>query len=147
MEGGDLYNGLNRDRKGNLTWFKRSTDPAAPRLAGLPEAGLGKRIALDIARGLHFLHTHRIVHMVGATSPPPPPPPPPTRLALLHGICSRHQRLLPPCRLQDIKSPNVLLGGSYVAKLADVGLAKFLHKDYLSAAKVPSSPPPRASTS
>ena len=30
----------------------------------------------------------------------------------------------------------MLLGGNYVAKLADVGLAKFLHKDYLSAAKV-----------
>jgi len=25
--------------------------------------GLGKRIALDIACGLNFLHTHRIVHM------------------------------------------------------------------------------------
>ena len=29
--------------------------------AGQP--GLGKRIALDIACGLNFLHTHRIVHM------------------------------------------------------------------------------------
>jgi hypothetical protein len=26
--------------------------------------GLGRRIALDVARGLHFLHTNRIVHMV-----------------------------------------------------------------------------------
>ena len=60
--------------------------------------GLGKRIALDIARGLHFLHTHRIVHM-------------------------------------DVKSPNVLLGRTFTAKLADVGLAKFMQKDYLSAAK------------
>lgn len=35
----------------------------------------------------------------------------------------------------DVKTPNVLLGRTYIAKLADVGLAKFLHKDYLSAAK------------
>ena len=35
----------------------------------------------------------------------------------------------------DVKSPNVLLGRNNLAKLADVGLAKFLHKDYLSVAK------------
>lgn len=35
----------------------------------------------------------------------------------------------------DVKTPNVLLGRNNCAKLADVGLAKFLHKDYLSAAK------------
>lgn len=35
----------------------------------------------------------------------------------------------------DVKSPNVLLGRNSCAKLADVGLAKFLHKDYLSLAK------------
>jgi hypothetical protein len=28
--------------------------------------GLGKSIALDIARGLAFLHTHRIVHLVSS---------------------------------------------------------------------------------
>jgi serine/threonine protein kinase len=42
------------------------------------------------------------------------------------------------CHLQvhmDVKSPNVLLGRNNTAKLADVGLAKFLHKDYLSVAK------------
>jgi hypothetical protein len=42
------------------------------------------------------------------------------------------------CHLQvhmDVKSPNVLLGRNNLAKLADVGLAKFLHKDYLSVAK------------
>ena len=50
----------------------------------------------------------------------------------------------------DVKTPNVLLGRTYIAKLADVGLAKFLHKDYLSAAKsggtfawsVRAAPPP-----
>lgn len=38
-----------------------------------------------------------------------------------------------PGALQDIKSPNVLLGADFTAKLADVGLAKLQHKDYLSA--------------
>lgn len=31
--------------------------------------GLGRRIALDVARGLHFLHTSRIVHMVSIWHP------------------------------------------------------------------------------
>ncbi len=57
--------------------------------------GLGRQIALDIARGLHFLHRHSVVHF-------------------------------------DLKSPNVLLGRQHVAKIADVGLAKILQKDYVS---------------
>jgi hypothetical protein len=32
--------------------------------SGKRKPGLGKSIALDIARGLAFLHTHRIVHLV-----------------------------------------------------------------------------------
>jgi serine/threonine protein kinase len=32
----------------------------------------------------------------------------------------------------DLKSPNVLLGRDNVAKVADVGLAKILQKDYVS---------------
>lgn len=47
----------------------RRADVPSTLQAELPAAGLGRRIALDIARGLHFLHTHRIVH------PPPPLPP------------------------------------------------------------------------
>ena len=31
--------------------------------SGKRKPGLGKSIALDIARGLAFLHTHRIVHL------------------------------------------------------------------------------------
>jgi hypothetical protein len=58
--GGDLFNALHRGHKGNLTWHRRSANPADP-LPANPVQGLGKRIALDIARGLHFLHTHRIV--------------------------------------------------------------------------------------
>ena len=43
--------------------------------------------------------------------------------------------LVAPQVHMDVKSPNVLLGRNNLAKLADVGLAKFLHKDYLSVAK------------
>ena len=34
--------------------------------------------------------------------------------------------------MQDIKSPNVLLGADYTAKIADVGLAKLQNQTYLS---------------
>jgi serine/threonine protein kinase len=41
--------------------------PVAPhcrqRLNGLPVPGMGKKVALDVARGLVFLHSHRIVHL------------------------------------------------------------------------------------
>lgn len=52
---------------GRVAELRRADVPSTLQ-AELPAAGLGRRIALDIARGLHFLHTHRIVH------PPPPPP-------------------------------------------------------------------------
>ncbi len=44
------------------------TNPLATQCDGIRrdqpgKLGLGKRIALDIACGLNFLHTHRIVHM------------------------------------------------------------------------------------
>ncbi len=41
-------------------------------MGGRPQPGLGKRIALDIARGLAFLHTHRIVHLVRFLPAAPP---------------------------------------------------------------------------
>ena len=42
------------------------------------------------------------------------------------------KRPLPGRVLQDIKSPNVLLGAGFTAKIADVGLAKLQKHDYLS---------------
>ena len=45
MEGGDLRAALTSDVEGNLRWFKS-----------------GKHIALDVAKGLHFLHSHGVVH-------------------------------------------------------------------------------------
>ena len=43
MEGGDLRAALNDDPEGELRWYNR-----------------GQSIALDIARGLHFLHSHDV---------------------------------------------------------------------------------------
>lgn len=62
---------------------------------GTRAPGLGRRIALDIARGLHFLHARRIVH-------------------------------------NDLKSANILLARDQTAKIADVGLAKIMRRDFLS---------------
>lgn len=45
MEGGDLRAALTADVEGNLRWWKN-----------------GKSIALDVVRGLHFLHSHAVVH-------------------------------------------------------------------------------------
>lgn len=54
----------------------------------------------------------------------------------LPGSCPAGPRLtLVRSRAQvhfDLKSPNVLLGRDNVAKVADVGLAKILQKDYVS---------------
>lgn len=57
MEGGDLFAALHGTVGGSFTWYKGSCGARQ----ALP--GMGKRIALDIARGLHFLHTRRIVHL------------------------------------------------------------------------------------
>ncbi|KAK9812676.1 hypothetical protein WJX72_001681 [[Myrmecia] bisecta] len=89
LEGGDLHNALQKDHVGKLSWHR---SPSGPRKSAPP---LARRISLDIARGLHFLHSHKIVHF-------------------------------------DLKSANILLGRDYTAKIADVGLAKILHDEFLS---------------
>ncbi|KAK9789195.1 hypothetical protein WJX73_002262 [Symbiochloris irregularis] len=53
------------------------------------------RIAIDVARGLAFLHRKRIAHL-------------------------------------DLKSPNILLGRDYTAKIADVGIARVLTDSQVS---------------
>ncbi|DBB18025.1 hypothetical protein WJX82_008169 [Trebouxia sp. C0006] len=89
MEGGDLYHAIARDTLGRFAWYRRS-HADGPRLPGL-----GRRIALDVARGLHFLHSRKIVHF-------------------------------------DLKSANLLLARDNTAKIADVGLAKIMHRQFLS---------------
>lgn len=62
---------------------------------GVRQVGMGRRIALDVARGLHFLHSNKIVHF-------------------------------------DLKSANILLARDNTAKIADVGLAKIMHRQFLT---------------
>lgn len=75
MEAGNLSTNI---QAGRVTWYKR-----------------GRKIALDIAKGLVFLHSRRIVHF-------------------------------------DLKSPNILLARDGTAKIADVGMAKLLQRDYVT---------------
>ena len=61
MPGGDLHAALAEDAasdKGRFTW-RRRVGPTGP----IPRTGLNRACALDIARGLHFLHARRIVHL------------------------------------------------------------------------------------
>jgi hypothetical protein len=55
------------DAVGTPCFDSHTADSVLRRLgrSGKRKPGLGKSIALDIARGLAFLHTHRIVHLVG----------------------------------------------------------------------------------
>lgn len=45
LQGGDLRRALTADRSGDLGWYR-----------------MGKSIALDILRGLHFLHANGVIH-------------------------------------------------------------------------------------
>ncbi|KAL3148045.1 protein kinase activity protein [Trebouxia sp. C0009 RCD-2024] len=90
MEGGDLYHAIAQDSTGRFSWYKRNTQQQGSR-----QVGMGRRIALDVARGLHFLHSRKIVHF-------------------------------------DLKSANILLARDNTAKIADVGLAKIMHRQFLS---------------
>ena len=120
MESGDLWHALLQYKEsGVLSWYRR-----------------GRRIAVEIARGLHFLHRHNIVHFVSS----------PALLAnhvvkfscsiiawLLCTVCTaktRHLNLILVC--QDLKSPNVLLTRDGTAKISDVGFANILSNTHLS---------------
>lgn len=113
---------------------------------GMAQPGLGRQIALDIARGLHFLHRHSVVS-VGLGCPMELIPcacfrasPLPVHIAILLRCfivarCAMTSIMISALAWQvhfDLKSPNVLLGRDNVAKIADVGLAKILQKDYVS---------------
>ena len=59
MPNGDLYSAIRDDGIGRFSWARRPGPSGRP----LPNTGLNRRIALDIARGLHFLHSRRVVHL------------------------------------------------------------------------------------
>lgn len=75
MEGGNLAANI---QSGRISWWRR-----------------GRKIAIDVAKGLAYLHYRRIIHF-------------------------------------DLKSPNILLTRDGTAKIGDVGMAKFLAKDYVT---------------
>ena len=79
MAGGDLFTALARDRAEprKFSWSRGplGQDPSQPARIN----GLNKRIALDLARGVAFLHSRRTVHFdvkVLRTLPPKPYPHP-----------------------------------------------------------------------
>ena len=45
LQGGDMYNAITHDETGRLQWYKE-----------------GKRVFLDVLKGLHFLHANNIIH-------------------------------------------------------------------------------------
>ena len=98
--------------------------------------GLAQKIALDIARGLQFLHQRHIVHL-DLKSPNGEE----TAASVGNipaGDCSHASNplcnLLPHCRsvpnIHDLRA--VLLTEDSVAKIGDVGLARFMPNDYMS---------------
>ena len=54
MEGGDLWSALRGPHREELQWY-----------------GRGRALALDIARGLHFLHEHKASSLPKAPGPEP----------------------------------------------------------------------------
>lgn len=63
LENGDLYHAINSQQGGRYHWYRLQQAEGRP----VPNSGMARRVALDVARGLHFLHTKKIVHFV---SPP-----------------------------------------------------------------------------
>ena len=60
MEGGDLYQAIQADshkEARRFSWYR--TSPRGERRVN----GLGKRVALDIARGLSFLHGRKVARI------------------------------------------------------------------------------------
>ena len=126
------------------------------------------QIALDVAKGLVFLHSRRIVHFdvsaclpahpralpacLPACLPCPPARPPARPPACLPGRapggvqCSTYNTEVgdvfklvtprspphPPPSLPQLKSPNILLSRDGTAKIADVGMARILQRDYVT---------------
>ena len=52
MENGDLFRAIAEDAGGRIGWYRRAGPSGRP----APNTGLARRVALDVARGLFFLH-------------------------------------------------------------------------------------------
>ena len=99
--------------------------------------GLAQKIALDIARGLQFLHERHIVHL-DLKSPNGEAAAASTGLKLgsrLQSCLQPFAKAAAPLRIwRNIHTLRaVLLTEDSVAKIGDVGLARFMPNDYMSA--------------
>ena len=56
MENGDLFRGISADSIGRFGWYRQT----GPNGRLMPNTGLARRIALDVARGLFFLHDKKV---------------------------------------------------------------------------------------
>ena len=55
MENGDLFHAISEDVSGRFGWYRRKLASGRP----IPNTGMARRIALDTARGLFFLHSRK----------------------------------------------------------------------------------------
>ena len=55
MENGDLFHAISEDMSGRFGWYRRKLPNGRP----APNTGMARRIALDTARGLFFLHSRK----------------------------------------------------------------------------------------
>lgn len=129
---GDLRAALSEDASGELRWL-RSEAPG-----GCPAPGLGRAIALDIAKGLAFLHDRQVVHLDlkspnGGEFPPPlppsltrfPPPPP------AHCVCRQGSPFPSLTRLSPPPPANCACrqGGSGPRTSSDTGALRRIASD------------------
>ena len=55
MENGDLFHAISEDMNGRFGWYRKKLPTGRP----VPNTGMARRIALDTARGLFFLHSRK----------------------------------------------------------------------------------------
>ena len=55
MENGDLFHAISEDMSGRFGWYRKKL----PSGRAIPNTGMARRIALDTARGLFFLHSRK----------------------------------------------------------------------------------------
>ncbi|BDA40607.1 probable serine/threonine-protein kinase CTR1 at N-terminal half [Coccomyxa sp. Obi] len=109
MEGGDMWSALRGNDREELQWY-----------------GKGRGLALDVARGLHFLHEHKACPPAFSTSKN-------VEQAEKRGHWRNHNVVH-----ADMKTKNILLSaGRMTAKIADVGLARFMAHTHMDTKSLP----------